>query len=417
MNVDKFTPAQSNNIDTSSDTSIAELVMDIEDLVIMGHKKKVCPFYYTRNQIGDADLILLPYNYLFDQEARKTLSQNGLNWKNSVVIFDEAHNLESFASDAASFDLTGLDIGGCISEATYALQIVQSRGSESSSNNPKMEENLVKLKSIFLQFEDYLEKQVPTKGGSFSGDYIFEIWKQGAHITYGNHNLFITFVREISDFLMDIRGGSSSESSATPKLEHFVHCLRKTFAGKTESQCLAKAKAYRVYITPSSPPSSSSSSFNNRSAGGQFEYRTLSFWCFAPSITMHELAGLGPLRSILVTSGTLSPLPSYSMELGLPFPVQLENPHVIKPNQIHVRIVGKGVSKKELKATYDRRDNPEYITELGNTLVSLTRIIPGGCLIFFPSYGVMNKCIEGWVSCGNVLTPVHIHSKRYYDAL
>ena len=165
--------------------------------------------------------------------------------------------------------------------------------------------------------------------------------------------------------------------------------MRRTFAGSTEDQCFAKAKAYRVHITQSKTSSSSSTP-------GQFEYRTMSYWCFAPALSMHELAGLGPLRSMLVTSGTLSPLPSYSLELGLPFPIQLENPHIVKPNQIHVRVIGKGVSNKLLKSTYERRDNPEYIAELGNTLVSLTKIVPGGMLVFFPSYSVMEKCVEGW---------------------
>ena len=46
--------------------------------------------------------------------------------------------------------------------------------------------------------------------------------------------------------------------------------------------------------------------------------RTLSYWCFAPALAMIELEGLG-LRSIIVTSGTLSPMKSYSLELGLKF--------------------------------------------------------------------------------------------------
>lgn len=40
------------------------------------------------------------------------------------------------------------------------------------------------------------------------------------------------------------------------------------------------------------------------------------------------------MGSILLTSGTLSPLDSFAAELGLPFPVRLENPHVIDPSQV-----------------------------------------------------------------------------------
>jgi regulator of telomere elongation helicase 1 len=42
------------------------------------------------------------YNYLLDPAFRGSL---GLAWQGAVVIFDEAHNVESVASDAASFDL------------------------------------------------------------------------------------------------------------------------------------------------------------------------------------------------------------------------------------------------------------------------------------------------------------------------
>jgi regulator of telomere elongation helicase 1 len=110
---------------------------------------------------------------------------------------------------------------------------------------------------------------------------------------------------------------------------------------------------------------------------------------------MNELAGL-KVRSILVTSGTLSPLPSYSLELGIPFVHTLENEHIVTKDQILVRVLGKGVSGKALTSTYNRRDDIDYITELGNTIISLTKVIPGGVLIFFPSYGVMETCIEKW---------------------
>jgi Rad3-related DNA helicase len=38
--------------------------------------------------------------------------------------------------------------------------------------------------------------------------------------------------------------------------------------------------------------------------------------------------------SILLTSGTLSPLDSFAHELQLPFEVRLENPHIIQPSQV-----------------------------------------------------------------------------------
>lgn len=133
----------------------------------------------------------------------------------------------------------------------------------------------------------------------------------------------------------------------------------------------------------------------NAGGGGFSGGRTVSFWCFAPALAMRDLSFL-KVRSIIITSGTLSPLPSCAVELGLKFPVQLENDHVIQSDQIFVRVIGKGVSGKELSSKFGRRDDPEYITELGNTLASLCGNIPGGMLVFFPSYVAMEAAVQRW---------------------
>ena len=39
-------------------------------------------------------------------------------------------------------------------------------------------------------------------------------------------------------------------------------------------------------------------------------------------------------RCVILTSGTLSPLNSFAAELQVPFPVTLENPHIIGSNQV-----------------------------------------------------------------------------------
>lgn len=40
------------------------------------------------------------------------------------------------------------------------------------------------------------------------------------------------------------------------------------------------------------------------------------------------------VQSIILTSGTLSPLSATISEIGIPVNVQLSNPHIIKSNQV-----------------------------------------------------------------------------------
>lgn len=53
---------------------------------------------------------------------------------------------------------------------------------------------------------------------------------------------------------------------------------------------------------------------------------------------MRQLAAM-QVRSVLLTSGTLSPLDSFAHELQLPFRISLENPHVIDPSQVRQSIL------------------------------------------------------------------------------
>ena len=126
---------------------------------------------------------------------------------------------------------------------------------------------------------------------------------------------------------------------------------------------------------------------------------TLSFWCFAPGVVMSALKRLG-VRSVVLTSGTLSPMGSFAHELRLPFPVRLENPHVVANDRVFGAVVPVGPSGKRLNSSYKFRDTDAYKTELGNVIVNVARIVPDGLLVFFPSYGVMRACVEWWRACG-----------------
>ena len=123
------------------------LTLDIEDIVKMGKKDKICPYFFSRDSSSNADIVLLPYNYLLDSSIRQTLK---IEWKDSVVIFDEAHNLERVASDASSFSFSATEITSCISELKHILRKLQSEdenqpGGSSASETTDSEKKSFKL--------------------------------------------------------------------------------------------------------------------------------------------------------------------------------------------------------------------------------------------------------------------------------
>lgn len=77
--------------------------------------------FLFREQSKEADcgMIFTPYNYLLDRKSRKS---NNLEVSGSIIIFDEAHNLEQICEESASFDITSMDIGKCITETGDLLK-------------------------------------------------------------------------------------------------------------------------------------------------------------------------------------------------------------------------------------------------------------------------------------------------------
>jgi len=95
-------------------------------------------------------------------------------------------------------------------------------------------------------------------------------------------------------------------------------------------------------------------------------------------------------------SGTLSPLETTIKELGISFPIRLENCHVINSSQVWLGVVSTGVTGKRLNSSYNFRSSDEYLLELGNTIANFARLVPHGLLVFFPSYSILEESTERW---------------------
>lgn len=185
----KRTCSYKNNLDNntsivgSTPSGKQSAMLDVEDLVKMGRSNGICPYFYSRDVSTKADLVLLPYNYLLDSSIRNTLK---LKWENSIIIFDEAHNLERVASDAASCSISSTDIAACIKEMQQVLTIVKenvdtlapaasaAKGAVTHGTNestdlgpPDIKVVVVLLRALFAMEED-LQKIHLTKSGSES---------------------------------------------------------------------------------------------------------------------------------------------------------------------------------------------------------------------------------------------------------
>ncbi|ERN03915.1 hypothetical protein AMTR_s00078p00189390 [Amborella trichopoda] len=374
--------------------------LDIEDMVNIGRSEGPCPYYLSKELHKAAHILFAPYNYLIDHGNRRSLS--GICWENTVLIFDEAHNLESICADAASFDLPISHLTACISEVKKCVGISVARKTAEMVEDKSLDpENYAILRGLLQKLEERIAQEPIhsiESGFTRPGPYIFELFAD-LNITQSTVGTLINTIDHAILLLQDDMLGSAlpsdlpsdtlqSKGKGTIKLENLRDIFELIFRKGDNSH----AASYLVHVHE--PQINDAASFKAKGC------RTLSWWCFNPGIAMQEFEKLG-LRSIIVTSGTLSPLDSFASEMKLDFKVRLENPHVIQPNQVWVGVVASSPSGHSFNSSYRFRDTVKYKQELGSAIVNFARIVPDGLLIFFPSYYFMEKCIEYWQSMGN----------------
>jgi len=102
-------------------------IMDIEDLVKVGQRLKICPYFASRELVAQADITFMPYNYLLDPKARKA---NKIELGNTIVILDEAHNIEKICEESASVQIKSSDVAMAIEDVTHVMKVFASGESQ-----------------------------------------------------------------------------------------------------------------------------------------------------------------------------------------------------------------------------------------------------------------------------------------------
>ncbi|KFQ30106.1 Regulator of telomere elongation helicase 1, partial [Mesitornis unicolor] len=256
------------------------------------------------------------------------------------------------------------------------------------------------LKEILLQLESAIDAvELPPNGSGVTkeGSYIFDLFAE-AQITFQTKTSLLESLEQILQFLSG-RTGVFVNTSGLHKLSDIIQTVfnidpPEGTTGFMPHRSISKYYKVHIHLDNSNQKKKQRTDLWNSSSAKK-QGKTLSYWCFSPGYSMHELVRQG-VRTIILTSGTLSPLSSFTMEMQIPFPVCLENPHVIDKQQLWVGIIPKGPDGTVLTSNYERRFSEDYLSSLGKTIGNLVRVVPHGLLVFFPSYPVMDKSLEYW---------------------
>jgi len=119
---DALVTVNGNDITTNTQVSDVKVLLEsnVDPLVIDAYRgafdglnargndeEAACPYFLSRALASTAELLFCPYNYVLDPSIRNAL---GLSIENTIVVLDEAHNIESILRDLGSGEFSEIGL-------------------------------------------------------------------------------------------------------------------------------------------------------------------------------------------------------------------------------------------------------------------------------------------------------------------
>ena len=415
--------------------------VDIEELYNIGIKSSFCPFYFERYKKDSSDIIFLPYNYIFEPSIKQRLK---INLENSILIIDEAHNIQDVCENAVSCEISTKIIDEVIQDLKGIKILIES----SSHTLPKDSElNNIDSKqiddelNIIENIKNYL-KSFKIKNGKFWPDIglkittkeMFDIFFEGSKgkskiqktitpidenkgLTPSSLNEHINFLIKL-EFIINEELQKGSVISNYISVLTLIDTLSKNYIDFIESEDKNPlnnySNNYKFFINDIEE----TNTFNRKkNIVGMFnsKIRTLFLYCFNPGFGFKLIIN-EKIKSIIITSGTLSPINGVESELKCSFNIQLENNHVINMNQVNFSVITNSTrnSKVQFLLNNQNKNNTEMIEQIGYTISDLCKNTPGGILVFFTSFSFLNICFNAW-SEKRIISEIEQYKEIYKD--
>ncbi|KAG5499419.1 hypothetical protein JKF63_07982 [Porcisia hertigi] len=363
------------------------VVHDMEDLVREGKRMGFCPYFHERDAAKDADIVLMPYNYVLDPSLHKQLP---FELAGCILIVDEAHNLPSVLSTSGCRTLSPLDVTTAIHDCSRAIAMHRLTAKKAELDDDVAEEEeqeLASLKILLSRLETCLYAEPMAERTTASAPTQCDVVQDGSYMFTFLEKALIT--REV------FGAQSHGVTSASGLTGVMGKCVTLLADSERPATSMVRVQEFLTSIFDLDPADLDSTRFVlQQQLVATKAIRTLGFWELDNTRLMRRV--VSTLHSVLLTSGTLSPLDQFAAELGMEFQVRLKGSHVIQPDQVLGGILCRGPSGEKLNGGFAFRSSVDYRVGLGMSLVNITRNTPGGTLVFFPSYAAMHSVVELW---------------------
>lgn len=112
------------NLDKAgSDAVLPPGVYTLQDLKVFGKMKGWCPYFLARHMVQFANVVVYSYQYLLDPKVASIISKE--MQRESVVVFDEAHNIDNVCIEALSVSVRRQTLEGATRNLSRMAQEIE----------------------------------------------------------------------------------------------------------------------------------------------------------------------------------------------------------------------------------------------------------------------------------------------------
>jgi len=403
-----------------TDAGIAHGIYSLDDLKDFGKERGWCPYFLARHIINHANILIYNYQYVLDPKVAGLVSKELES--ESIVVFDEAHNIDNVCIEALSVDLDERTL----EKATKCL------GKLSTEVSKMKQKDASKLNEEYQRLVRGLTEAGVIGGGAGAGpaasaadgmladpvprlpDALVQEAVPG-NIRRAEH--FLTFMKKVVEHLKSLLRVDSTQKQSPlaflhylqastalePKPLRFAYSRLNSLLRTLEVTHLDEFNPLQDVADFATLVASYTEGFTvitepQGSSIPGLHQPVLQLSCLDASLAIKPV--FERFKSVIITSGTLSPLDLYPTLLNFTPVVRQSMDMSMFRKSICPLVVTKGSGQQVITTRFEKRDDPSVTRDYGELIVDVASYVPDGVVCFFTSYSYMERVVQEWEKSG-----------------
>ncbi|KAM3446237.1 hypothetical protein MY3296_009865 [Beauveria thailandica] len=346
-------------------------VWTFDGILRYGEEHKQCPYFTARRMMQYCNVVIFSYHYLLDPKIAERVSKDFS--KDCIVVFDEAHNIDNVCIESLSTDITEESLR----RATRGAQNLKQKIADMRETDQEQLQNEYEKLVQGLREADEARHE-----DAFMANPVRQVISETPP-SFLAHLKEHTFIEKKPLGFCAERLTSLVRTLELTNIEDYQPLQEvATFATLVATY----DKGFLLILEP------------YESDTAEVPNPILHFTCLDAAIAIRPV--FDRFYSVIITSGTISPLEMYPKMLDFSTVIQESYSMTLARRSFLPMIVTRGSDQASISTSFQVRNEPSVVRNYGNLLTEFAKITPDGLVVFFPSYLYMESIISMWQGMG-----------------